>query len=268
MSPRISLAQFEIQIGNPDANLAQAEACIHQSAQAGCQLVLLPELWTSGYDLARCAGHAQRNQHILQSLAGFSRRYGMAIGGSYIVHNGSGFFNSFILTLPDGSISLPYHKVHLFRLLNEPQFFQAGSQPLVVDLGWGSAGLAICYDLRFPELFRFYARAGVECVLVVAQWGAFRREHWQMFLKSRAVENQVFIAAVNAVGAIGEVPLAGCSAVVAPWGAVLAEASPTQAELMTAELDLAEIQIAKNHLDSALDRRDDLYRQWYRHTPD
>lgn len=263
MSPRISLAQFEIQIGDPESNLKQAEIWIRQSAQAGCQLLLLPELWTSGYDLAHCDIHARRNQEILRYLRELSNRHGMVIGGSYITGDDTGFFNTFVLALPDGSISRPYHKIHLFRLLSEPQFFQPGSQPVITDLSWGIAGLAICYDLRFPELFRFYAQAGVQCILIVAQWGAFRREHWRTFLKARAIENQVFIAAVNAVGVIGDTPLAGCSTVLAPWGEVLVEASPDKSEIIFADLNLVEIQIAKSHLDSAIDRRDDLYQQWY-----
>ncbi|MEW6651496.1 MAG: nitrilase-related carbon-nitrogen hydrolase, partial [Chloroflexota bacterium] len=216
-----------------------------------------------GYDLSGCAKYAQDNQVILEKLSDYSRRYHMAIGGSYITRHKDHFFNTFLVTLPDGTISSPYFKIHLFRPLNEPLYFEPGSTPVVLDLNWAIVGLALCYDLRFPDLFQFYARAGVNCILIAAQWGALRREHWRILLRARAIENQAFVIAANAVGSIDHIPLAGCSTIVSPWGETILEGSPTESGLLETTLDFSEITVAKNHLDTKLDQRDSLYKQWF-----
>jgi predicted amidohydrolase len=263
MNTRISLAQFEVQIGKPERNFQTALGHIEQAANLGSSLVLLPELWSSGYDLQNSRHYVKINQELIERLKTLSKKFNIAIGGSYITCDEAGCRNTFLITLPNESITPPYHKVHLFRLLDEHQYFKAGDQFLIVDFEWGKAGLAICYDLRFPELFRFYSKNGVSCILIVAQWGAKRAEHWRTFLRARAIENQLFVAAVNAIGMVGSNSLAGYSAVITPWGDVLVEGSPDKEELITAELNFALIEEVKQHLNSSQDRRDDLYKQWF-----
>ncbi len=265
MKTKISLAQFEVQIGKPEQNLQTAIGHIEQAARLGSSIILLPELWSSGYDLQNGKVHANNNYRIINELRSLSSKHQIAIGGSYITCDDTGCRNTFLIALPDKTITPPYHKVHLFRLLDEQQYFQPGNKYVAFDLGWGKVGLAICYDLRFPELFRFYSRIGTCCVLIVAQWGAKRAEHWRTFLKARAIENQMFIAAVNAIGMVGTNPLAGFSAVVSPWGDVLVEGSPDKEELLTAEMNFDLIDEVKQHLNSGQDRRDDLYKEWYHH---
>lgn len=263
MNTRISLAQFDVQIGKPERNFQTAVGHIEQAASLGSSLVLLPELWSSGYDLQNSRHYVKINQELIERLKKFSKKFDIAIGGSYITCDEAGCRNTFLITLPNESVTPPYHKVHLFRLLDEHQYFKAGNQFLIVDFEWGKAGLAICYDLRFPELFRFYSKNGASCILIVAQWGAKRAEHWRTFLKARAIENQLFVAAVNAIGMVGSNSLAGYSAVISPWGDVLVEGSPDKEELITAELNFALIEEVKQHLNSGQDRRNDLYKQWF-----
>lgn len=263
MNTRISLAQFEVQIGKPERNFQTALGHIEHAASLGSTLVLLPELWSSGYDLQNSRQYFEINQELIERLKTLSKKFNIAIGGSYITCDEAGCRNTILITLPNESVTPPYHKVHLFRLLDEHQYFKAGDQFLSIDFEWGKAGLAICYDLRFPELFRFYSKNGVSCILIVAQWGAKRAEHWRTFLRARAIENQLFVAAVNAIGMVGSNSLAGYSAVISPWGDVLVEASPDKEELITAELNFALIEEVKQHLNSGQDRRDDLYKQWF-----
>lgn len=263
MKTKISLAQFEVQIGKPEQNFQVASGYIEQAARSGASLILLPELWTSGYDLSNGKKYIHINQQIIDELRTLSANHHIAIGGSYITCDELGCRNTFLITLPDQSVTPPYHKVHLFRLLDEHQYFVPGNQFLTVDFEWGKAGLGICYDLRFPEMFRFYSKSGASCLLIVAQWGAKRAEHWRTFLKARAIENQLFVAAVNAIGMVGNNPLAGYSAVVSPWGDVLIEGTPDKEEMLVAELNFELIDEVKQHLNSGQDRRDDLYRQWF-----
>ncbi len=260
---KISLAQFEVQVGKPEVNFHTAVKFIEQAAAQHSSIILLPELWTSGYDLANWADYLSPNQNILGEIIQLSKKHQIAIGGSYITADERGCRNTFIIAKSDGTLSTPYHKVHLFRLLEEHQFFQAGDRFVIEQFEWGKAGLAICYDLRFPEMFRFHAKNGASMVLIVAQWGARRAEHWRTFLKARAIENQIFVAGVNAIGRVGNTLNAGYSAVVSPWGEVLIEGAPDHEELLSAQINFDLIKEVKQHLNSAQDRRDDLYKQWF-----
>ena len=131
-----------------------------------------------------------------------------------------------------------YRKIHLFRLFDEHKWLGEGEAPTMMDLPWGRAGLSICYDLRFPELFRRYAvEHGAELILICAEWPLVRVEHWRALLIARAIENQCFVAATNSCGDTGGTVFGGHSMIVDPWGAVIAEAGEDES-LVTAEVDL------------------------------
>ena len=263
MKTLISLAQISIVIGKPEVNLAKAESYINEAVQNKSQIILLPELWTSGYDLDRCDRYVDINLNILNYLQNIANLQRIAIGGSYIIKLGQSYVNSFILVQPDMIKPVVYNKVHLFRLLHEDQHFQPGDALGIANFDWGTVGLTICYDLRFPELFRAYRSQNVSCIFIVAQWGIKRTVHWQTLLKARAIENQFFVAAVDGVGAIHENYLAGNSAVISPWGDTLVEANSNEEILLTTELDLSSIEDAHKRLPSHEDYRGDLYSNWY-----
>lgn len=262
MSIKIALAQFEIILGNPQANLRAGLEFIHQAAQENCRLVQLPELWISGYDLPRREMYSQRVTEWSEQLQSLADDHNIVIGGSMITREGDQFFNTYLLFQPGQPKPARYHKTHLFRLLDEQDHFTPGEDLTIVDLGWGKVGLALCYDLRFPELISAYAARGIDCLLVAAEWGQKRSEHWRTLLKARAIENQIFIAATNGIGPIIDNLLAGYSAVIDPWGNVLVEGEANKAGLLTAEIDLSEIQQVRQVVPSTTDRRTALYRRW------
>lgn len=263
MKTLISLAQISIMIGKPEVNLAKAESYINEAVKNKSQIILLPELWTSGYDLDRCDRYVDINLSILDHLQNIANLQRIAIGGSYILKFNQSYVNSFILIQPDMIKPALYNKVHLFRLLHEEQHFQPGDVLGIANFDWGTAGLTICYDLRFPELFRAYRLQNVSCIFLVAQWGIKRTVHWQTLLKARAIENQYFLAAVDGVGPIHDNYLAGFSAVISPWGDTLVEANAKEEILLTTELDLSLIEDSHNRLPSLEDYRGDLYSNWY-----
>lgn len=263
MKTTLSLAQFQVQLGNPDKNFQRALELIHEAAARKSHLILLPELWTSGYDLENCEQYAPQNQEILLELQKTSQEHQITIGGSYITRGDHGFYNSFILVCPQLGQAEPYQKIHLFRHLDEHIWFLPGKKIVPLDLSYGRVGQAICYDLRFPEMFRAYANQNVQLMLLVSQWGAPRTEHWRTFLRSRAIENQFFLVAVNAVGYIRANKLAGFSAIVSPWGEVICEASGEKEELLTSTIDLADIDRVREILPAQIDSRRDLYADWY-----
>ena len=262
MGIKIALAQFEIALGDPEVNLRSGTAAILQAAAESCQLVQLPELWICGYDLPNRTRYSQLVPTWTKQLQSLADQHNIVIGGSTITLQDNQYHNTYQLFQPGRPTPTSYHKTHLFQLLDEQKYFSPGEDLTVVDLGWGKVGLALCYDLRFPELIRAYAERGIECLLVAAQWGQKRSDHWRTLLKARAIENQIFVAATNAIGPILENQLAGFSAVVDPWGNVVTEAGPVQSALLTAEIDLGEIARVREVVPSARDRRAALYRRW------
>jgi predicted amidohydrolase len=128
----------------------------------------------------------------------------------------------------------------------------------VFDWPWGRVALAICYDLRFPELWRRFALSGAQLVLIPAEWPVRRIEHWRLFLRARAVENQIFVAGCNRAGAGADGEYGGCSAVADPWGQVVTEGGP-QPGLLFATLDLHEVDRVRNLFPFLADRRPEVY---------
>ena len=159
---------------------------------------------------------------------------------------------------PNGSPWGIYRKIHLFRLLNEEKYLLAGDKLEFANTPWDSVGLATCYDLRFPEMFRTYALGGSHLILIVAEWPEDRIMHWTKLLQARAIENQAFFAGVNKVGLSQGVKLGGNSAIIDPWGLPLVS-SADEEMLLTAEIDLRESVKARRYIPVLKDRRPDLY---------
>jgi omega-amidase len=254
----ISLAQMNVQLGSVEANYTRAEQMIAAAKQQGSQLILFPELWTSGYDLLNTRKHALSNPQIVDRLADKAAENDIFIGGSFLLQRDAGLYNTFVLIAPNGQ-RWQYEKLHLFRLMDEHRWLTPGDHTETANLAGNTAGMAICYDLRFPELFRQYALAGASLILLPAEWPARRSTHWQVLLKARAIENQVFIAGVNTVGITGSETFGGFSAVISPWGEVLVEGSGQEEELLVTTIDLNEIDRVRSQIPILTDRRPDIY---------
>jgi predicted amidohydrolase len=180
------------------------------------------------------------------------------VAGSMLEERAGKYYNTLAVYAPEGSLAAVYRKTHLFRLMQEEQYLASGPETAMVELPWGNAGLAICYDLRFPELFRGYALAGAQLMLIPAEWPNPRREHWRTLLRARAIENQCFVAACNRVGETNGAHFFGASAVISPWGETLVEAGEVET-LITVSIDLAEAAAARKRIPVFEDRRTDLY---------
>ncbi len=259
MKLNISLAQIDIQLGDPETNFARAAACAAQAAQRGSDLLLLPELWTTGYDLENWPRHAAPLDGApFARFAALARTHKIALGGSLLEAQGEKCYNTFVLFDTDGARLAAYRKIHLFRLMDEHVWLRAGASPEIAATPWGPTGLATCYDLRFPELFRGYALAGTRLTLLVAEWPAKRIAHWRTLLRARAIENQTFIAAVNRVGTTKDETFGGHSVILTPWGEPAAEGDASEM-LVTGEIDLAQADQVRTHIPIFADRRPDVY---------
>jgi omega-amidase len=259
----VSVGQMDVQTGQPDQNLAVVEAWIEEASRRGSDLVVFPELWDTGFDL-ECAPElaTSLDSGRFARVAELARIYKIHVAGSMLERGTSGgedrCFNTAAWFTPEGSIAGIYRKIHLFRQMGEDRFVQAGDELPVFDLPWGKSSAAICYDLRFPEIFRRYALGGARLIVLPAQWPITRVAHWETLLKARAIENQVFVIACNRVGREGKVKFAGHSAILDPWGIPLVSAGEAPV-LITATIDFSEIERAREKLTVFDDRRPDLY---------
>ncbi len=259
MKYSIALAQTHIQIGDVSANLRIALQMIAEAARRGSKLVLLPELWPCGYDLPQAARHASATPEILAELNHQARQLNITIGGSLLEASPTGIYNAFAWVAPDLPEPVFYRKIHLFCPMDEDRYLLPGQQRVTVSPPWGPTGLAVCYDLRFPELFRRYALDGAVALALSAEWPARRAVHWQTLLRARAIENLCFAFACNCVGPSGDALFGGASAIISPWGECLAEASGIDEELLIAEIDTDQIERARRALPVFADRRPEFY---------
>jgi predicted amidohydrolase len=160
-----------------------------------------------------------------------------------------------VLLAPDGSVDATYRKIHLFGFSEgEATQLTAGTDLVVHDGRLGTLGLATCYDLRFPELFRGLVDRSVVAVSLVASWPERRIAHWRLLAQARAVEDQVYVLACNAVGTHAGVTMGGHSMVVDPWGEVLAEAG-TDEQVLTVDVDLSSVAGIRERFPVLGDRR-------------
>jgi omega-amidase len=256
---RLSLGQMDIKKGDTETNFATVAALTAEAARQGAQLLLLPELWGSGYDLDRHQQHATpTNTGLFARTAALAREHNIAICGSLLSQAPGGSANTIALFDATGKVLAEYSKLHLFRLMDEDKWLVPGTAPALAEGPWGLAGLTICYDLRFPELFRHYALAGARLILLPAEWPHPRLAHWQTLLRARAIENQTFIAACNRVGETDGTRFFGHSVVLDPWGELLVEAGE-QPGLFTIDLDLAQVETVRAKIPVFKDRRTDIY---------
>jgi predicted amidohydrolase len=261
----VTLAQMDIALGEPVLNFAVAENLAAQAAarsEAGIpHLLLLPELWSTAYDLERAPELAHTLVHGPDDAAlaaSMAQRYGLWLAGSMLEKQEGRCYNCLTLYSPQGRLEGVYRKVHLFRLMQEEQYLAPGPELATAETPWGTTGLSICYDLRFPEIYRAAALAGARLMIIPAEWPNPRREHWRTLLRARAIENQCFVAACNRVGAMRESTFFGASALIDPWGESLLEGDAT-AQLLTATIDLTLADEVRSRIPVFADRRVDLY---------
>ncbi len=255
----ISLGQMTPRIGQSETNFEQLRKWAAEAAQRGSDLVLFPELWSTGGDLANWERHAAPlGGGLFSKLADLASELGLAIGGSILERHDGRAYNTFALFGARGEQLAVYRKLHLFALMQEDKWLAAGDTPTLLEASWGRTGLAICYDLRFGELFRHYALAGAEIVLLPAMWPAARSAHWDILLRARAIENQMFIAAVNVAGRIGDETFSGGSAVIDPLGKALVTADERPA-LLTTDIDMDEVSTTRENMPVLTDLRPQAY---------
>jgi len=255
----IALGQIDVPQGQPEANLARARAIVAEAGVADADLVVLPELWLHGYDLERASEWATPiGAGGFAEMAGMAREFGLHVAGSLLERHDRGISNTAVLYGPQGELLGSYRKMHLFRLMEEHRYLVPGEHATICETPWGPTGLGICYDLRFPELFRVMALAGARLFVIPAQWPVKRLDAWLLLARARAAENELFVAACNRVGQDDEVVFPGRSIVVDPWGNTLVQGDASEG-LLVAQVQLREIEKVRRYLPVYEDRRPSAY---------
>ena len=216
--------QLEIQSGDIQANLRHFRELLDAQHLPANTLVVLPEVWASGFDYPNAAALAEQTPLVLAELQTRAAGRRLYFAGSLLEPQPGGKpYNTLFLVGPDG-VAGAYRKQHLFRFWQEEEYLQAGPEPLPISSPFGPLAALICYDLRFPEISRSQVFAGSRLIIISAQWPSARLAHWRLLAQARAIENQAFVVACNGCGAVGEGKLAGHSLIIAPDGQILAEA--------------------------------------------
>ncbi len=243
--------------GDKTATIDQAVENIHRCE--GIDLVILPEIWNVGFmSFDRYVSEAEdRNGQTLARLREAARKIGVYLHtGSFVEKKNGNCYNSSYLISPDGDILANYLKIHLFGYHSkETQILTPGDTVVVVETPIGKIGLATCYDLRFPELFRNMVEQGAEIFLICSAWPYPRLEHWLMLNRVRALENQCFLMSSNSVGLNQGIQFVGHSMITDPWGIILASAGDKEV-IIKSEIDLVELEAARQQFPALADRKD------------
>lgn len=226
--------------------------------QAGADLVVLPELWTTGAFAYEEFGREAEPLEgpTYEAMAKAASDAGVWLhAGSVPERDPDGpLYNTSLVFSPSGDLAAAYRKIHRFGFdKGEAVLMGAGTELVTVRLPGTTLGLSTCYDLRFPELFRGLVDAGAETLVVAAGWPERRRSHWTLLAQARAVENQSFVLACATAGTHAGVPQSGHSIVVDPWGEVLAQAGAGE-EVLTVEFDPGKVATTREQFPALKDR--------------
>ncbi|MCW3490338.1 carbon-nitrogen family hydrolase [Dethiobacter alkaliphilus] len=207
-------------------------------------IILLPEIWGSGFfRFQDYAAHSEAAEGETYSfLVPWAEKINCHIlGGSIVEREGNHLYNTALFIDPHGKLISKYRKIHLFGYKSEEsKLLTRGTTPTVIKTDLGTFGISTCYDLRFPELYRKMADLGAEAFLVTSAWPLARLEHWTLFNRARALENQCYLISCNCSGRIKENPFAGNSMIVDPWGTVLQSAGEEPA-ILRGSIDIKQV---------------------------
>ena len=234
MAVNVAMVQMECSSDEPVHSRVTRGFALIRKAAAAAELVMLPELWHVGaFDIEAARSHAQPiDGPLVTDMAALAGELGIWLhGGSFSeVDEDGSHFNTSVLFAPDGRLVASYRKIHLFGFEGgETVLMSGGNELVVVDTPLGPTGLATCYDLRFPEMFRALTQGGAAAFLICSGWPSARISHWDVLTQARAIENQAWLLACNQVGVQPGVTLGGHSCAISPTGDVVEHSGDREA---------------------------------------
>ena len=244
----VSILQFKSKFGAISSNFETVIKLMKHFETNSTDVILLPELWSTGFYPSSLENFADHNGFkTCEFLSVLANKYrANIIGGTVIVEVDGNFYNRCFAFNRSGNVTAVYDKIHLFSMAGENEVFNAGHEVPIFDVDDTKVSVATCYDIRFPELTRKVALNGISILFLPAAWPLKRLNHWQILTKARAIENQIFVVAANSLG---------YSAIIDPWGEVLAEAEPGE-KIITVNINLEIRDKIKNTMNVFTDRQD------------
>jgi predicted amidohydrolase len=273
MADRIRIACVQLTSGtDKGANLEKAERLISHAASTGADVVVLPEKWNAIGDAAVLheAAETLEDGESVAAMREWAKRHGISLVGGSITERREGrdkLSNTSLVFDPDGELIATYRKIHLFdvevggHVYRESEAEEPGDETAVAEVEGWPVGLTVCYDVRFPELYRILALQGALLATVPAHFTLHTgKDHWHLLLRARAVENGFYVAAPAQVGVTGiGRPSYGRSLIVDPWGTILAQA-PDEETVISADLDRVRVEEVRRQIPSLANRQPDAYR--------
>ncbi|HHW61962.1 MAG TPA: carbon-nitrogen hydrolase family protein [Syntrophomonadaceae bacterium] len=275
----IKIGVCQMQVGHNKAeNLSRAEKMIQAAANQGAEMVILPEIFNSPYQMNLLPTYAEKEgEASTQFLARMARQCRvLLIGGTIPEKEGNHIYNSCFVYNRDGSKLARYRKMHLFDIdipgqiyFQESDVLSPGNELTLIKTAHTTLAILICYDIRFPELARIAALKGAEILIVPAAFNTTTGpEHWELLMRARALDNQVFlIAAAPAYNPDSSYPCWGHSMLVDPWGQVLAGCGAEE-NLLISSIELDRIQQVRRQIPVMAQRRTKLYTQLMKNGPE
>jgi predicted amidohydrolase len=249
---KIGLVQFSPVWEEPEESIKIVDKLLKEELN-NCEILIFPEMSLTGFTM--------KSAQFAEEIDGISTMYFMDLAkrnkkhifAGIIEKDDTDIYNTVVHFDDNGLIEARYRKIHPYSHANEDKNYTAGNERVITKIGDVKVGLSVCYDLRFPELYRYYGKARTGLMINIANWPVPRIEHWKTLLKARAIENQCFMIGVNRVGADQKNNYSGCSAIFDPMGneVIMIE---NKEGLFIAEIDLAKV----NEVREALPFLDDI----------
>jgi predicted amidohydrolase len=250
--------QLDIVWEDPAENFRRTGVLVREAVDRGARVLALPELFATGFSM-RSEAMAARAEEVRAFLAGTAVEHGVWLIGGYAEPGVERPANACGIFGPNGDEVLHYRKIHPFSLASEPEHYEAGLDLFTLEIEGVRVTPLICYDLRFPELFRAAATA-TDLYVVIANWPTRRAHAWRTLLAARAIDDQAWVLGINRVGEAEGHPHRGDTTLLDPWGEVVATLADVPG-VVTGEVDAAVVSDARQRFSFLDDRRPEVYRR-------
>ena len=257
---KLAAVQMDITWHDRSANHDKARRMAAQAKEAGAEVVVLPEMFSTGFSMDTAITPESLDGITPTFLRALARDLDLAVVGGFVLERADGGPQNVSLAVDRNGKDLAlYAKIHQIGLLGEDKSYDPGNMPVPFTLGELNAACFVCYDLRFPELFRLVVDQ-CELIMIIASWPAVRQPHWDLFLQARAVESQCFLVGVNRVGEGGDLNFVGGSAIIDPLGQILAHGGDKET-LILADIDPAKVAEVRSAMPFLKDRKPHLFKK-------
>lgn len=251
---------------DPEKTLKKAEIFIRHAADCGAKLICFPEQFATGWDPKPHQNIQDLQGNIITTLQAWAKVYRIGIIGSLRERHDPLPKNTAVVINREGRILAKYAKVHLFSMGHEYEGSSPGTQIGTFSFDTLTCGIAICYDLRFPELFGIYARKGVQAVFVPSAWPQSRIRQWELFIRARAAENQMYVIGVNTTGKTPVDQYSGASITADPHGTIVSRANDAE-QLLFSDIDPGDVEKIRAEFPVEKDRKESLYHSLLTRSP-